>query len=203
MFRRGGSPDQHTCFVDPAGLPFITRYGPCGAGGASGAIYSFLGISSHESFPKSVVAKITAPTHAAYHVYNTTVRSESGAQHQKQIHTIHAVGPNFGQQSCTWKEALNLLGNTYANVLAEFANTPSTVTTLRLLPISGGIFAGSFKPRLPELTKNALAIGWTRLSPEMKRAVAERKVQMCIFEEQELRGFKRAFATATLRSSTM
>jgi hypothetical protein len=86
-----------------------------------------------------------------------------------------------------------MLGNTYANVLSEFAQTPTSVNTLRLLPISGGIFAGRFKPRLPELTKSALVLGFSRVAPEVQRAVASRRVQMCIFEEKELKDFVQLF----------
>ena len=37
-------PDDATCVVDPAGLEYVQRVGPRGAGGAAGAIDDELGI---------------------------------------------------------------------------------------------------------------------------------------------------------------
>jgi hypothetical protein len=153
-----------------------------------------------DSFPGRVVEAITAPTHAVYHLYAADGAGEGGGEGgkgegggQMLRHTIHAVGPNFNQGDYTWTGALHLLADTYANTLTQFALTPSDVTTLRLLPISGGIFAGPFKPRLVELTRAALAMGFAKLSPAVQRVVVQRRVQMCVFEEQELRGFMRVF----------
>ena len=44
---------------DPAGLVYIQQIGPCGAGGAAGAIYQFLGIREASSFPDAVKAEVT------------------------------------------------------------------------------------------------------------------------------------------------
>ena len=180
--QRAEEPGPSTAFVDPAGLPYITQYGPRGAGGAAGAIYKFLGISTAERFPEAVMAAITAPTHAKYATYGGG-----------QKHAIHAVGPNFNEHACSWEEAVELLGCTYANVLSEFAETPASVTDLRLLPISGGIFAGPFKSRLPELTLEALAVGFSKVSAQARQIVLGRRVQMCVFEERELESFVGAF----------
>ena len=48
-------------------------------------------------------------------------------------------------------EALEVLTRAYANTLREFLTSERTV--LRLLPISGGIFAGAFLEAMPELTR--------------------------------------------------
>eukprot|EP00438_Fugacium_kawagutii_P013727 Skav229310 [mRNA] locus=scaffold2942:317781:318056:- [translate_table: standard] len=47
-------PNEDTVLVDPAGLPFIHNSDPCGAGGASEAIYNWLGMDQAVSFPEEV-----------------------------------------------------------------------------------------------------------------------------------------------------
>ena len=104
-----------------------------------------------------MVAAITAPTHAKYAVYGGG-----------QKHAIHAVGPNFNEHACSWEEAVELLGCTYANVLSEFAEAPQAVSDLRLLPISGGIFAGPFKLwtiRVAQLRQQRAALARLELQP--------------------------------------
>ena len=56
-----------TAFVDPAGLEFI-RSGPSGAGGASKAIYQFLGVC--DSFPDPVKSAIHKDLDAKLHTYS-------------------------------------------------------------------------------------------------------------------------------------
>jgi hypothetical protein len=76
-------PDKSVAFCDPAGLHFIQHDGPSMAGGASGALYSFLGIRDSEAFPAPVRDAVTAVGLAKYHKYSD------------EHHCIHTVGPNF------------------------------------------------------------------------------------------------------------
>jgi len=136
----GQAPVPGFPIVDPAGLPFI-RNGPRGAGGASGEIYRWLGIADEESFPTPVRKAITAPLQAALHYYG--------------LHgCIHVVGPDFNGRGCSREEALARLTAAYGAVLRTFAG--ARLGGLRLLPISGGLFAGPFAPELPDLTCAAL-----------------------------------------------
>jgi hypothetical protein len=57
---------------------------------------------------------------------------------------------------------------------------------LRLLPISGGIFAGAFKQQIPALTRDALGAAFRTLLPEEREALRERVVHLCIFMGGEL-----------------
>ena len=184
---RSDTPDINTAFVDPAGLPFISKNGPRRAGGCSGAIYKFLGIQAKAKFEPDVVSAITAPTHAKYKVYGGGTK-----------HAIHAVGPDFNEEECTPEQAIERLATTYANVLKQFAETQEHVVNLRLLPISGGIFAGKFKPELAELTFNALTMAFKKISNNHKKSdvvtkIKTSKLYMCIFEEKELEDFNKAF----------
>jgi hypothetical protein len=76
--------------------------------------------------------------------------------------------------------AMEQLANAYASVLGEFAWQTQT-KTLRLLPISGGIFCGPFQPFL--LTFQALSAGWEMLSLDTQEILNNREVEMCIFME--------------------
>ena len=76
----------------------------------------------------------------------------------------------------------------YFNILAEFAASGQAV--LRLLPVSGGNFAGSFAAELPALTWEALARGAGQLSPLQRAAVAGAAVHLCLFLEADLPAFE-------------
>eukprot|EP00967_Tisochrysis_lutea_P084109 scaffold117407_cov33-Tisochrysis_lutea.AAC.1 len=82
VVEKASRPDQTIAFCDPAGLPFIQHYGPQMAGGASGALYAFLGIRDSEAFPDPVRQAVTTIASAKYHQYG-------------MLHCIHTVGPNF------------------------------------------------------------------------------------------------------------
>ena len=60
-------PDDFTAFVDPAGLTFIQRVGPGGAGGASASIYEHIGIQDDDDFPDDVREAITEECDSHYH----------------------------------------------------------------------------------------------------------------------------------------
>ena len=60
-------PDDFTAFVDPAGLTFIQRVGPGGAGGASRSIYEHIGIQDDDDFPDDVREAITEECDSHYH----------------------------------------------------------------------------------------------------------------------------------------
>lgn len=164
--------------VDPAGLPYI-RNGPQGAGGAAGQIYRWLGISQDEAFPAPVREAIEVPLQAKLHFYGP-----KGC--------IHVVGPNFHGRTCTREEAVEELSEAYRAVFGELA--VSRLGGLRMLPVSGGIFAGPFASELPELTRDALYRGWRALPPAEQHVVSVARLDMCIFMEEEFEAFAAAFA---------
>ena len=88
-------------------------------------------------------------------------------------------------------EALRELTAAYSAVLHEFAR--SRLGGLRLLPISGGIFAGPFCDELPQLTCAALRQAFNELPDATQHVVSVARLDMCIFMEEELRAFKDAF----------
>ena len=170
--------------LDPAGLGFV-KSGPKGAGGASGQIYRFLGIDKDEEFPAPVRAAIQAPLQAKLHYYGL-----KGC--------IHVVGPNFNQRDCTKDEALGELTEAYSAVLREFAT--ARLGGLRMLPISGGIFAGPFARDLPTLTSTALRSAFDSLPNRAQQVVSVARLDMCIFMESEFDAYVEAFEKETQRA---
>jgi len=179
--RLANEPDEETAFVDPAGLLYIQEFGPSGAGGAARVIYRWLGIDSNEAFPDEVRDAITETLQAKFHAYG-----EDGSKK-----CIHVVGPNFGIERYTADEAVEELATAYLNVFTEFCK--SKLKVLRLLPISGGIFSGPFKPRIATLSANAIVVAYERLDEDQKRHMQQSKKQMCIFDGREVDEFQQAF----------
>ncbi|CAE7896112.1 unnamed protein product [Symbiodinium sp. KB8] len=165
--------------VDPAGLPYI-RSGPSGAGGASGQLYKWIGISSH--FPQSVQDAITESLQAKFCSYDNG---------QKNV--IHVVGPDFrSRRSNIWADAVDELAKAYASTLKEFAGCE--LPRLRLLPISSSIFAGPFEKDMPEMTVQALQTGFGMLDPgDQDKILNADGIEMCIFAKAELDEYSRAF----------
>ena len=131
-------------------------------------------------------------------------------------HCIHTVGPKLGHGKYTDAEAVWKLAGAYRNVLSQFvrfaeskaAADPAPTGTpvrLRLLPISGGIFAGEYQQHIAPLTLAALEAGIGLLTEEERGVLATEQgregdaaegaaqIELCIFLEVELAAFKRAF----------
>jgi len=176
MVQKGAEPDPDTAVLDPAGLPFIQHQGPLAAGGSSRAIYTWLGITE---FPPEVKAAITKPQQAKYHAYGSK-------------RCIHVVGPNFSGRRCAWDEGVAELAEAYQNLFTELA--ASGAPKVRILPVSGSIFAGSFAKDMPNMTVQALQMGFEALGPAEQDAVlGVERLEMCIFNEGEYRAFKDVF----------
>ena len=126
-----------------------------GAGGAAGAIYKWLGIDQDEAFAKDVSAAVKRPGDAKLHVYVSQVRGRS-------VHVIHAVGPDLRKDDPSPEHAHSCLVEAYENIFREFLCSEQKL--LRLLPVSAGIFAGTFAKDMPKMTMAAM--------PEAKTAPA-------------------------------
>ena len=168
--------------VDPAGLHHI-RNGPGGAGGAAGQIYRWLGISEDVEFPAPVREAIQAPLQAKMHFYGLKA-------------CLHVAGPNFGNRTaCSREAAIAELTEAYSAMLREFGR--SRMGGLRMLPISGGIFAGPFAPELPVLTRIALRGAFDALPRDLQHAVSVARLDMCIFMEDDYDAYVEAFEDET------
>lgn len=173
----GLAPDDDMAIVDPAGLQHIKTTAD-GAGGAAGAIYKHIGL--HGKFPETVRNAIFGPTDAKFHDYD-------GAK------VIHVVGPDFREGEWSEREAAVELSRAYRNVLHEFVQ--SEAKTLRVLPISSGIFSGPLYNQMPALTHEALAMGFDQLHPFDAQSVTEKqkRIELCIFMEREWDTYVSAF----------
>ena len=185
--------------VDPAGLHHVQPPGgPKGAGGAAGAIYKWLGIHQDARFPEDVIAAVKATSDAKYHAYPVAGKGPGGGGGAATAHVIHTVGPDFrrlhepaGTPPYTRAEAVAALTRSYEGIFREFAACGQP-GPLRLLPVSGGIFAGPFAAEVPALTREAVGRGLAALSPEDRARVVAGPVDLCIFAAADLPRFEAA-----------
>jgi len=81
----------------------------------------------------------------------------------------------------------------YGNVLRAYLDvhedTYRTVRRLRLVPISGGVFAGNLLPDIPRLTFEALGDTIMSLSEEQREDLEELKMALHVFREDEWDAF--------------
>ena len=192
---RGTDPKMlsSTCITDPAGLHFI-QSSPRGAGGASGAIYVWLGINTDDSFPTDVSEAIKTAGDAKYHCYP----SKSGSNSSGHLHVIHTVGPDFRQGNRrSREEAVQELSISYLNIFREFITIDCGQEAvpplqLRLLPVSGGIFSGPWGSSIAALTFESINAAYLQLTHEQQELLDARVVELCVFAENELEDFARA-----------
>jgi hypothetical protein len=150
--------------TDPAGLTFIQTNDPAGAGAASSAIYKKVGVMS---FPAHVRAKVTKTSDAALATY-------------RDAEVIHVVGPN-GKADRFYKETafFDALVEAYTHVFDEFGK--SKRHHLRLVPVSGGLFAGLHKAAIPRLTLAAIRAALQRTTATAKLQKPETTYRLCVY----------------------
>ena len=91
---------------------------------------------------------------------------------------------NKNGKSIEKKEAQIELRKAYHAVFVEFLE--SKAKKLRLLPISGALFAGKFIDQMTGLTPQAVANGFMKLSTEdRQRVLKANSIEMCIFKQDE------------------
>lgn len=189
-------PTVNEAFVDPAGLRYIQETGPAGAGGAAGAIYAHLGIRDDAAFPQPVMDGVKAPGDAQFHCY--------ADEHS----VIHTVGPDLRVGDPSWEDACQVLGRAYHNVLRQFLDENGRrpeLCTLRLLPISGGIFAGEYQQHIAPLTMESLSRGYRMLSSSEQQRLREGNLELhlCIFLEKEMAAFEKAHAEGAIAAEAI
>lgn len=106
---------------------------------------------------------------------------------------IHAIGPDFRVGKWTDREASLALSRGYRNILHEFVK--SDCDTLRIAPLSGGIFSGPLYNQMPVLTQEGLAQGFDQLHEYDKEVLLQpkKKIELCIFLLREWDTYCNAF----------
>ena len=189
------------CLCDSTSLQYIQPPGnPKSAGGATGRIYNWLGIHENSKFPDDVVSTLIKTGDAKYHEYKNQVSvvSTHGRKIKHSAHVIHALGPDLRATNSAFMpysrhEALALLVQTYKNTLQQFIVSHKAI--LRLAPFSIGLFSGSFRDEIAELTWDAIAIAFSHLQSPQKEALSSStgsQIQLCIFDERNMAQFTRA-----------
>jgi hypothetical protein len=186
-FVKGMEPKSNMALVDPAGFYNITSKSHNGASGASGSIYKWLHTNGIENqFPVDVTNAIKYDCDSKQHRYTFN--------NGNKITIIHTVGPDFTQtihkSSYLYEDVdypINKLYLAYTNTFIQFIDSLSDLRksgtpTLRLLPISGGIFAGSYSDDIPQITMKSLFKGLQQLNNNQLNKLKGTKIEMCIYE---------------------
>jgi hypothetical protein len=181
-------PSANVVIVDPAGLPYVSGARPASqAGAASGSIYAFLAL---KDFPVEVTAGVKKTGDAVLHRYSVNERDQ---------YVIHTVGEDFRSGVFSSDAALSSLAKAYFNVLKQFALhvirlPPTDKLVLRLLPISGGVFAANFGTDMHHLTFAALSTAYESLDDGTLEALDQHveNVEMCIFLDREFDQYETA-----------
>jgi hypothetical protein len=171
--------DENHAIVDPAGLTYIQRNNPAGAGKLSGAIYRFLRI---DEFPQDVIQSITEPGQAVYQAYHLD---------RRHVHVIHVVGPDFSIRDVPFEHAVNELKRAYTSVIDVAEALSPSISVIRVPLISGGAFSGNFGKRglVPELTARAV------LAAFHEHRHVQKQYWLCTFGPID--AYERAFYAAT------
>lgn len=175
----GTAPDASIVLVDPAKLACIQN-GPRGAGIASAYIYKCIGMGDDDAFPQEVKLAVTKTGDAKYHAYGP----------DKDMHVLHAAGPDFTRGSCTLEDAVAQLAQAYCNIFSELAT--SKLRALRMLPVSYGSNAGKLVHRISHLTPVAIYQGCAMLTPELRDCVSACDISLCIPIENHVDDFKKS-----------
>lgn len=175
----GTAPDASTVIVDPAKLACIQN-GPRGAGIASSYIYKCIGMGDADMFPEKVKLAVTKTGDAKYHAYGP----------DKDMHVLHAVGPDFTRGACTLEDAVTQLAQTYCNIFSEMA--ASKICQLRMLPVSYGSNAGKLVQRIAQLTPVAMYKACAMLTPVLRNYVLACDINLCIPIESHVEDFKKS-----------
>jgi len=94
-------------------------------------------------------------------------------------------------------QALQTLAVAYTNVLQQAAAAGSNIKALRILPISGGVFAADYQQDIHFMTMQAICLAHARLGEQDRKALDNLKIRLCIFVDKELPLFRRAKAWET------
>mmetsp|Transcript_168184 Transcript_168184/g.540300 ORF Transcript_168184/g.540300 Transcript_168184/m.540300 type:complete len:489 (+) Transcript_168184:61-1527(+) len=168
-------PDTSMAILDPTDLNVIRSGIPQRAGGASRAIYKWLSL---DNFPSEL--------HVLQSPGDAVLVSYPG-----KTSVIHTLSVDFRFVTKTQDEAVRDLATAYRNVFSEFIKTDLTV--LRILPLVGGTFAGSFKGNIADMTFAAMQQAFEQLQPSEQPRLLQRNVEFCVYSLGEFAQYQKAY----------
>jgi hypothetical protein len=131
------------------------------------------------SLPLAVRSALRSEGDAKFHTYHVNGRV---------YHVIHVWSPDLRVEGENGAAPVFRVAHAYTSVFGEFsAATQSTdVDELRLVPIAGGIHAGSFRDKMVHISRAAVALGISALLPAPRMALRRcAPLEMCVFTEAE------------------
>ena len=110
------------------------------------------------------------------------------------ILVIHVINPDFRETvDVTCTEVAETLTLAYFNILTIFLDTEKQ--HLRIQPIAGELYAGSFLPTLPTLTVAAMNAAFQNLPLEAQETLSRCKLELCVTYQGEHKHYVTAFKT--------
>ena len=110
------------------------------------------------------------------------------------ILVIHITNPDFRETvDVTCTEVAEKLTRAYFNILTIFLDTKKQ--HLRIQPIAGGLYAGSFLPTLPTLIVAAMNAAFQNLPLEAQETLSRCKLELCVTYQGEHKHYVTAFKT--------
>ena len=166
-------------------MPNLIRHStPISAHGSCKDIYTWLD-EQGLNFPDLVKQSLLREGDAVLHPYT----------HKGQpILVIHITNPDFRETvDATCMEVAEKLTRAYLNILNIFHDTKKQ--HLRIQPIAGGLYAGSFLATLPTLTVAAMKAAFKSLPFEAQETLARCKIELCVTYQGEHKHYVTAFKT--------
>ena len=149
-------------------------------------IYIYTWLDKQEpNFPFLVKQSLQREGDAVLHSYT----------HKGQpIFVIHVINPDFRETvDVTCKVVAEKISLAYSNILTIFLGTKKQ--HLRIQPIAGGLYAGSFLPTLPTLTVAAMNAAFQNRPSEAPETLSRCKLELCVTYQEEHKHYATAFNT--------
>ena len=181
---KADQPTSEIVIVDCTNLNLIRHSTPTSAHGSSKDIYTWLD-EQELNFPILVKQSLLREGDAVLHPYT----------HKGQpILVIHITNPDFRETvDATCTEVAEKLTRAYFNILTIFLDTKKQ--HLRIQPIAGGLYAGSFLATLPTLTVAAMNAAFQNLPLEAQETLSRCKLELCVTYQGEHKHYVTAFKT--------
>ena len=179
---KANQPTGDMVILDCTNLKLIHHSTPSSAHGSTKDIYAWLD-KQEPNFPTLVKQSLQREGDAALHTYT----------HKGQpIWVIHVINPDFRETAdVACKVVAEKISLAFSNIFAIFLGTKKQ--HLRIQPIAGGLYAGSFLPILPTLTVAAMTAAFQNLASKAQETLSRCKLELCVTYQEEHKHYAIAF----------